>query len=118
MSRFYPHVVENEVAIHDAMMAEASKVGEMHSDAWFVEFNLRHLEGVAANGLPDCYDDFEDFLWDFYPGLSWKPEERKNQIRSILDSPRFAAAAAQIQSDWGFDMRADLEKSDAEPVGV
>lgn len=114
MTKFYLHDVDAEVRKSNAMMESALSKGEHDSIPNSVEFNLLHLEGVAADGLPDCYDDFDDFLFDFYPGFS--PHTMHEEIRLVIDSPRFAAIANRIQADWGFDMRAELEEAYAEEL--
>jgi len=111
MSKFYPHHVEDCIRQDKAWEAAADKVGESLTTPWMVERQILHLQHIAENGLPDCYEDFEEFLYDFYPGFAWGDPDREEQIKAVLADARFAAIAEAIQRDWDFDLRADLVKA-------
>jgi hypothetical protein len=110
MSRFHARDVAASRALHASWLEIAATRGPHDSVANSVEFNLLHLEDVAANGLADCYDGIEEWLYDFYPGLNWG-DESVDRLRLILADPRFEVASARILADWGFDMRAELESA-------
>jgi hypothetical protein len=75
------------------------------------EFQILHLQHIAEHGLPDCYDSFGSFLFDFYPDFSWTPHASMTQMQAVVNDTRFPHIAQQIQNMFGFDMRAELEFS-------
>ena len=109
MTKFYQHKIEGEVTAARKVMADAARLFKRGSIEYSVEWGLLTLEHVAVYGLPDCYKQFNEFLDDFYPGLSYRPSvETKQIMQLILESDRFTAIATAIQKDWGFNLRSRM----------
>ena len=113
---FRPHSTELARQEEQQDHAAATAKYPLHSDEWFAEVRLLDLYRTSRIGLMDCYDDFENYLFDFYPGFSWTGDAMKRQVRLILADPRFGPIAADIQVKFNFDMRAELEEALAEEV--
>ncbi len=92
---------------------QANKKFAYKSIQWFAEFNLLHLEYIGEHGLPDCYKDFKEFLFDFYPDFSWN-KRMKDEIRVILTDSRFPEIEKKIKKAYAFDIRKELEKAAGE----
>ena len=108
MAKFYKHNIEDSRTQHARRSQTCNQKHQPHSDLWFAEWAILHLEHIACWGLPDCYGSFRDFLFDFWPNLPWD-ETRSNIVCGlILDDPRFAKIAEDIEQEWGHDMTAEL----------
>lgn len=68
------------------------------------------LNSVAANGLPDCYDDVEEFFTDFWMDFSWVNSEMKEEVQAVLDSASFTDTHNTFNSWFKFDLREELVK--------
>lgn len=67
---------------------------------------------IAEKGLPDCYESFEEYLFDFYPSLPWNLEGQKVAIQTIQKDPRFESEVVPaILRDWNYDMKKELEEA-------
>ncbi len=66
------------------------------------------LTYVKRNSLPDCYKSVKEWLFDFYPDLSWHPCDCIEDIRDILDHPEFPQIQAWFIKRYGFDFEAEL----------
>lgn len=117
---FRPHDVELARAEEAADIATAMAHGYVrHSDLWFAEIRLLDLERTARIGLMDCYADFAESLYDFWPGFSWDQQARARQIDLVRADPRFPAIAAAIAAEFGFDIAAELDKvRDADAIST
>lgn len=62
-----------------------------------------------AKELPDCYNSFEDFLWDFWPNFSWNSEGRAPQLKFLLALAGIDEVCEEIKTKYGFDMKEELE---------
>ena len=85
---------------------------EKYSDEWFVEYNLLHLQEVAAEGLSACYKGSVDsFMCDLFPDFSWEADRSQSQMRAVLDDERLVAIAAWFREQHGHDIIAAFELS-------
>ena len=108
---FRPHSTELARQEEQQDHAAATAKFETYSDAWFAEVRLLDLLRTSRIGLMDCYDSFENSLYDFYAGFGWRGNAMKRQVRLILADPRFGPIAADIQAKFGFNLRAELEEA-------
>ena len=108
---FRPHNIALARQEEQQDHAAATAKFETYSDAWFAEVRLLDLLRTSRIGLMDCYDDFENYLFDFYPGFGWRGDAMKRQVRLILADPRFGLIAEDIQAKFSFDIRAELEQA-------
>jgi hypothetical protein len=69
---------------------------------------IARMKDILANGLNPAYDDFNDFLFDYYADFSWTPSESLTQMDRLLSNPEWLALAFQINVKHGFDFRAEL----------
>jgi hypothetical protein len=106
---FRPHNAELARQEEAQDQAAATAKFETHSDEWFAEVRLLDLLRTSRIGLMDCYDSFENSLFDFYAGFGWGGDAMKRQIQLVMADPRFGPIAADIQAKFDFDMRAELE---------
>ena len=73
------------------------------------------LKVVAENGLPKrdngdvIYNNFQDYLFDFYPNLPWNQEDQLVAIKQIMAEPDYKETMQKIQNKFNFDMDADFK---------
>ena len=108
---FRPHSTELARREEAQDQAAATAKFETYSDEWFAEVRLLDLLRTSRIGLMDCYDSFENSLYDFYAGFGWRGNAMKRQVRLILADPRFGLIAEDIQAKFSFDIRAELEQA-------
>lgn len=65
---------------------------------------------VAANGIEDCYENFDEYFTDFWMDFSWMGREMKEEVQAVLDSPSFTDAHNIIFAKYNFDLRAEMIK--------
>ena len=114
MPRFYEHNVEQSRNRRSLQRKQSERAVEIRGEGDVaVEFAIRELQFVAMHGLPDCYGSFTDFLFDFYPDLSWSLRKSQAQIEQILADDRIQFVATRIKEDWAFDMIEELSDAAA-----
>jgi hypothetical protein len=63
---------------------------------------IARLQKIEQEGISPVYDDFNDFLYDYYPNFSWN-DACLEQHQWCLDSPEWQALAASIKAKYGYD---------------
>jgi hypothetical protein len=108
MAKFYKHTEGNDRS--DALSLQAKKnVGnDSTTNQWMAERAILNLREVVRRGLPDCYDDFEDFLHDFWPDLPWNDAGLIAVVTIMLADRRIVAISIGIAQDWGIEMGDEL----------
>lgn len=105
--KFYPH----DMAVSRRESADRrQKAGVQSRIPVLAEYQILHLVDISERGLPDCYDSFKDFLFDFWPDFSWKKEQSDPEVRAVLDDPRFKEIVPVLKNTWGVDMEEELQK--------
>jgi len=75
------------------------------------EHAICKLLGVIKKGIPDCYDTFEDYVFDFWFDLSWDEEGHIRDVKVILADKRFTDIIVPgIKKKFNFDMKKELEE--------
>ncbi len=69
---------------------------------------IAKLLEVLAHGFPPCYEDFQAFLFDFYPSLHWTQPELEKDVRYMLAHKDWDHIQECIQLTFGFDLATDL----------
>jgi hypothetical protein len=105
--KFYKHDMEVSRRESSERMQKAKAQDKIPTLA---EYQILHLVDIAERGLPDCYDSFEDFLFDFWPDFSWNEEKSHPEIQAVLDDPRFKKIVPVLKETWGIDMEEDLKR--------
>lgn len=54
------------------------------------------METILEQGLNPVYDDFDDFLYDYFPDFSWVPSSADVQLKELLASEEWCNLAARI----------------------
>lgn len=72
-----------------------------------VEENL--LSYVEQGALPDVYNGVEDWLYDFWPNLTWG--NATADIKAILQHPKFEAVQEFFMRVYKYDFRTMLENA-------
>ena len=80
---------------------------EVAAKAQILALTPEKISGVYGN-------DFQTWLFDFYPGLSWNPKDRGRELEILIKDPEVLAACQRIQGWSGFDLLADLKMALAE----
>ena len=75
-----------------------------------VEERILDLTDICIHGLPDCYENLNDFLVDFHFDFPYTGEERIEQLRILATDPRIDGISKIINENWGFDLAASLRK--------
>lgn len=108
---FYPHnIEESRNRSNERAKLAFSKYG-LHTNVWFAEYNLLHLQEIGEIGLPDCYKEVGDFLYDFWPNFPWKTQEHQVVVTLILGDARWPAIREAVKLKIGIDMDIELRKS-------
>lgn len=69
------------------------------------------LESIIDNkGLPDVYDSFRDYLFDFYPDFSWNGDS-KVELQWLLDDADWRNLAGEIKYKYGFDFVDEIKQA-------
>lgn len=105
---FYTHDAQQARAEQAADKVAASALHAEGTDAWYAEVQTAHLRRIGERGLPDCYDSFDAFLYDFYPDFSLDAGRWARQIQLVLEGPEFPAIEARLAELFGVSMRASL----------
>ncbi len=108
---FYKHNMVEAGRAADEWYTLACKVAPIHSTKWFAEYNILHLQDIAKKGLPDCYESFDDFMYDFYPDFAWTPKDSKEQLGMVVADSRCTAIVVGIQDMFGFDMKDEFDRA-------
>ncbi len=66
------------------------------------------LSYVEKDSLPDCYDGVLDFLYDFYPDLSWDNKGYIADLKTIMQHPEFGKVQGWFMKKHNFSMLAEL----------
>jgi hypothetical protein len=107
----YPHNVEEQVRLSDERRAQAAKVDPARGLCWFAEYNLLQLQHIGERGLPTCYEEAEEFLYDFFPDLPWNLPDQQAVVRLMLADARWPATHAAVKETTGLDMTVELKKA-------
>lgn len=75
-----------------------------------VNRHIAILEDILQNGLDPVYDDFKDFLFDFWPKFAWDIPERIKEVEELLASPDWMFMAGRVKTERGFDFREELNE--------
>lgn len=65
----------------------------------------------AADGLPDTYTNFNDWLFDMFPDFPWQEPAHCECIRLVLNNPEFPAIEEGFQQRFSRSLKAELEKA-------
>jgi len=106
--KFRPHNVQLARREDAAIQAAATAQFERGSNEWHAECQLLRLQENAELGLMDCYGDYAESLYDFYPGFSWDEAAQLDQIVLVLTDARFPAIAEKLRETCEFDIQAEL----------
>ena len=68
----------------------------------------RKLEAAVANGLDSVYSDINDWLFDLWPDFSWNDADCVAEIDLVLADPRFNDIKTGFQTQFAFDIEAEL----------
>lgn len=107
---FYKHDISQSVSERNKRHVQATDKFPRHSNEWFAEYNLLHLQQISEKGLPNCYASFQDFLYDLYPDFSWD-DRRDEQINLILADTRWPAIEQGIQRLFDFSMTKEFQQA-------
>lgn len=107
----YPHDVAQSCAFADLDRKAALAVDPSRGLPWFAEFNLLQLQRVGELGLPDCYAQAEDFLYDFWPDLPWNGPEQRAVVCLMRHDLRWPAIVAAVRASVGLDLDAETLKA-------
>lgn len=70
------------------------------------------MKDLLQNGMPEVYgNDWEEYLADYYPDYSWKPETSMLEFRAVLADPEWQQLAAQVKQKMNFDFVAELNQA-------
>ena len=69
---------------------------------------IARMQQIMANGLPQVYVNFDEFLADYFADFAWTDEAMFEQITELKTSPEWVSLAAQIKSTHGFDFPSQL----------
>ncbi len=109
MGIFYKHDVEQsrkESAERHRLAQIAFPNSQPHR---VVEYQILKLAHIANFGLPDCYESFQDMLYDFWPDFSWNDKDRVNEVNLVLADSRLDQIAETITREWGYDIIDELK---------
>lgn len=109
MGTFYNHNLPQAQKAQQFLYKLAEQLhpdSEVHRVA---EERILYLTHVCINGLPNCYANFSDMLYDFWPNFSWNKEKLDAEVRIILADPRISIIAKTIAEDWRHDMIDELK---------
>ena len=108
MSKFYSH----DIAASRAQRSHWTDLAETQAAIpVLAEFAILHLVDVSERGLADCYDDFNDFLCDFWPDFSWNPEACQAEVTAVLADSRFQCIIPNLNAEWGIDIVSILKEA-------
>lgn len=67
------------------------------------------MKDLLQNGMHEVYGgDWEEYLADYYPDYSWKPETSMLEFKAVLADPEWQQLAAQVKQQLNFDFVAEL----------
>lgn len=108
MPKFYEYL--NETLIEKKAKLEEMERAEGINEDDLGRRAVLELLYIVEHGLPDVYDSFDAFLYDFWPNPTWNQDGQRKDVRTILEDPRFNEIIQPgILRDWNFDMRRELE---------
>ena len=76
---------------------------------------LIELEDYTENGLPDVYDNVQEYMYDFYPNLPRDIEERNMAIDYML-RPEVWNVLHSFNERFNFDIEAELRGTRTDKV--
>jgi len=113
MPKFYTHDIEASRKFDQQLMNNVQKMFLNDRSMQLAERNRLVLIDVVDRGIPDCYDNFVDFLYDFYPNFSWNNDMVK-EVEYIMNHESFTHIVDSIKEVWDYDMRKEFEDAVAE----
>ena len=84
--------------------------------AYIQEREIKRMRKIIAIGLHPVYDDFNDFLCDYFPDFSWNPASFKQDMNTILGNQTWLMLAAELKAARGFDFESQLRLALAEAI--
>jgi hypothetical protein len=69
---------------------------------YIIKRERARLKDLIDNGLPPCYDSFQDYLCDFYPDFSWN-ENSIHELRFLVNDMVWLELAAQLSLGRGYN---------------
>jgi len=98
---FYPHNMEES---RNSSSKRDEKAQSQPGVPILVEPQILHLIEIAENGLPDCYESFDDFLFDFWMDFTWNAEKSIEEAKAVFKDPRIKKVIPILNVTWDIDM--------------
>ena len=108
---FYPHSVPQQRENSETRLEQAKINIAKNGNEILAEMQILYLEEICKIGLPDCYDTFNDFLYDFYPNFTWSAQAQVTETLEVLNDKRFSGIKTGIKKLYNFDIQAELATS-------
>lgn len=74
----------------------------------FAEIMIQKLFSIVSSGIPKCYDDFNDYLYDFYPEFGWNGVDISIEFKALKSHNKFEEVCNEISKKFDFDFKTDL----------
>ncbi len=68
------------------------------------------LTYVENNSLPECYKGVQDWLFDFYPDLSWDDEDFIMDVQAVINHPEFGKVQGWFLTKHHFNLLDELQE--------
>lgn len=74
----------------------------------FIQNRIQQMDQITAEGLDTCYNNFNEFLYDFWPDFAWNYEGQIKQIIACLEDKNWLASAENCRVSRGYDFKKEL----------
>lgn len=70
---------------------------------------VARLQSILKDGLPKCYKDFNEYLFDFFPDFSWTVDDTLQEMAALLGDERWLQLARLVKAEFGFDFEKQVQ---------
>lgn len=75
---------------------------------WLVRRNRIEMRLILEHGLCPAYEDFDDFLFDYWPNFSWNEKQYIIDCQTLLADAEWNELAIKVKAKYGYDFVAEV----------
>lgn len=84
--------------------------------AWLVRRQRIQMRLIIEHGINPVYEDFNDFLFDFWPNFSWNEKQYIVDCQTLLADAEWNELAIKVKAKYGYDFVKEVNGGLAEAL--
>lgn len=116
-------VVDGKIKKSDLRALASKPIPEGYKPENMAKKAVEEMEKYTDEGLPSCYKDFKDYMWDWWPNLPMTRPGHRAALEFLVKDPHSKKVADKVKSKFGIDIlkiwqdNLKEDKSEASPMG-